>query len=428
MRLKHVVVGRVSLALILVMSFWAVFFYMTLMEEVHEEVDETLESCSELIMLKWLSGENIPSESYDAINHYTLREVSAAYADSVSAIRYADEELFMAERVESESARSKTTVFATDDGRFWELKVVIPTFEKEDFSEAITSWMIYLYVLLSVVIVSVIIWKYNKHMRPLYILLKWLEAYQVGRKNQPLDNPTNVTEFRQLNEATLAFADRNEAVFEQQKVFIGNVSHEMRTPLAVCLNRIEMLLDDDTLTEKQLSELAKTHQTLTHLSKLSSSLLLLFKIDNDQFVDESNVNFNYLLKRYLEDYEEVYAHKEVKIHWTETGTFTVHMNESLSSMLVTNLLKNAFVHNRKGGDLTVHITKRSFSISNSGSDIPLDKDKIFKRFYQQKKSERNTGLGLTIAHAICEHSALELNYYYASGKHEFRVTSRKKKL
>ena len=424
MKLKHVVVGRVSLVMVFVMSLWAVLFYMALMEEANDEVDDTLQSCSEVIMLKWLSGKEMPLQSNESVNHYYLREVPADYAQQVPAMIFRDEELFMAERVESESARSLTSIFQTADGKYWQLKVIIPTLEKEDFRQAIVNWMLCLYILMMIVLVSIIIWKYNKHMRPLYKVLHWLEAYQVGRKNPPLDNPTKVEEFIQLNETAQAFVQRSEAVFEQQKVFIGNVSHEMQTPLAISLNRLEMLMDDDVLTERQLAELIKTHQTLTHLTRLNKSLLLLFKIDNNQFIEETTVSFRQLVEKYLEDYKEVYTHKHIQVTCQVVSDFTVQMNDMLANMLITNLLKNAFVHNVESGKLRIEIQKEYFSIQNSGVSTPLDSVKIFQRFYQQQKNEGNTGLGLAIADAVCKHSALALEYIYHTGVHEFRISRR----
>lgn len=424
MKLKHVVVGRVSLVMVFVMSLWAVLFYMALMEEANDEVDDTLQSCSEVIMLKWLSGKEMPLQSNESVNHYYLREVPADYAQQVPAMIFRNEELFMGERVESEPARSLTSIFQTADGKYWQLKVIIPTFEKEDFRQAIVNWMLCLYILMMIVLVSIIIWKYNKHMRPLYKVLHWLEAYQVGRKNPPLDNPTKVEEFIQLNETAQAFVQRSEAVFEQQKVFIGNVSHEMQTPLAISLNRLEMLMDDDALTERQLAELIKTHQTLTHLTRLNKSLLLLFKIDNNQFIEETTVSFRQLVEKYLDDYKEVYAHKHIQVTCQVVSDFTVQMNDMLANMLITNLLKNAFVHNVESGMLRIEIQKEYFSIQNSGVSTPLDSVKIFQRFYQQQKNEGNTGLGLAIADAVCKHSALALEYIYHTGVHEFRISRR----
>ena len=104
-------------------------------------------------------------------------------------------------------------------------------------------------------------------MRPLYVLLHWLDGYQTGKRNKPLSNDTQITEFRKLNEAAIRYVERTEQMFEQQKQFIGNAAHEIQTPLAICRNRLEMLMEDDSLSEKQLEELMKTHQTLEYITK-----------------------------------------------------------------------------------------------------------------------------------------------------------------
>lgn len=159
------------------------------------------------------------------------------------------------------------------------------------------------------------------------------------KRNKPLSNDTQITEFRKLNEAAIRYVERTEQMFEQQKQFIGNASHEIQTPLAICRNRLEMLMEDDSLSEKQLEELMKTHQTLEYITKLNKSLLLLSKIDNGQFTDTKELELNVLLKQYLQDYEEVYDYRNIEVTIDEQGVFKVTMNESLAVALLTNLLK-----------------------------------------------------------------------------------------
>ena len=110
-------------------------------------------------------------------------------------------------------------------------------------------------------------------------------------------------------------------------------------------------MEDDSLSEKQLEELMKTHQTLEYITKLNKSLLLLSKIDNGQFTDTKELELNVLLKQYLQDYEEVYDYRNIEVTIDEQGVFKVTMNESLAVALLTNLLKNAFVHNIDGGHI-----------------------------------------------------------------------------
>lgn len=421
MKLFHLVLWRISLALIVVLTVWAGFFYMAVVEEVNDEVDDTLEDYSEGLIIRALSGEDMPTASNGSNNQYYLYEVSESYAASHPQITYRDEMVFITEKSETEPARVLITIFRTEDERYMELVVYTPTIEKLDLLRAILGWIIFLYVLLLLIILSINIWVFRKNMKPLYVLLKWLDSSQLGKKNEPLENTTKITEFRKLNAATMAFAERGEKLFEQQKTFIGNASHEMQTPLAICRNRLEMLMEDETLTEHQLNELIKTHQTLENLTRMNRSLLLLCKIENGQFADTRSVCLNDILTHYLDDYKEVYAYRNITVTVTTDSSFCVEMNDSLVSVLVTNLLKNSFVHNIDGGFIYIKITANTFEISNTG-EKPLDRERIFERFYQGQKEEGSTGLGLALVDSICKANHLKIDYTYVENRHIFTIS------
>ena len=195
----------------------------------------------------------------------------------------------------------------------------------------------------------------------------------------------------------------------------------MQTPLAICRNRLEMLMEDENLSESQLEELMKTHQTLEHITKLNKSLLLLSKIENGQFTDTTQVEVNKLLRQYLEDYKEVYQYREIITSVEEEGIFYLTINETLAVVLLTNLLKNAFVHNIDGGHIRIVITPHSVMFCNTGAAQPLDAQRIFERFYQGKKKERHqTGLRLGNSKIrYVKMQALRLCYEYKSGEHCF---------
>ena len=405
MKLFHLVMWRVSALLVAILTVWAVFFYWAIIEEVNDETDDSLGDYAETLIIRWLSGEEMPSKNSGSNNQYYLYEVSEEYARSYPHITYRDEMVYIEEKKETEPARVLMTIFQTDDGRYMELVVYAPTIEKIDLQRALLGWIIFLYVLLLLAILAVNAWVFQRNMKPLYRLLDWLDRYRLGGKNKPLTNETSISEFRKLNDAAVVFTERSEKVYEQQKLFIGNASHEMQTPLAISLNRLEMLMEDDTFTEKQLSELAKTHQTLESLTRMNRSLLLLCKIENHQFSDEKEICLNKIFRTYLDD----------------SATFRVTMSESLASVLVANLLKNAFVHADEGGEITVSFTAASFEISNTG-EHPLDDKRIFERFYQGSKKEGSTGLGLALVDSVCKASHLSVTYRYADGRHVFTVS------
>lgn len=424
MKLIYRIVIRISLLLTLVLGVWAVFFYMAMMDEVNDEVDDSLEDYSEVIIIRALTGEELPSQNTGSNNQYYLKEVTEEYADSRESIAYKDSMVYIVEKGETEPARILTTIFEDKENRFYELTVSIPSIEKDDLTAAIRDWMIFLYVALLFIIIVVNVWVFQRSMRPLYVLLHWLDNYQIGHKNKPLKNDTQITEFRKLNGAAIRNAERSEQLFEQQKQFIGNASHEIQTPLAICQNRLEMMMEDESLSESQLEELIKTHQTLEHITKLNKSLLLLSKIDNGQFTEIVELELNGLLMQYLNDYKEVYAYRNIRIEVVENGLFGVHMNESLATILVTNLLKNAFVHNVDGGYIRIEITSHNFTFCNSGVGHSLDKERIFERFYQGAKKESSTGLGLAIVDSICRLQNIGLRYYFENGEHCFEISEK----
>ena len=426
MKLISHVTLRLSVAVTLILSVWAVLFYVAMIDEINDEVDDSLEDYSETIIIRALSGEQLPSKDNGSNNQYYLVRVDGHYAMTHPSIEYADEMVYIEEKRETEPARILRTIFENEAGEYFQLVVMTPTIEKRDVIHSILIWTSLLYATLLVIIIVLNIYVFYRSMQPLYRLLDWFRHYRVGQKNEPLPNRNTITEFRTLYDAANLYAARNEQLFEQQKRFIGNASHELQTPLAICRNRLEMLMEDEDITERQLEELAKTHQTLEHITKLNKSLLLLSKIENEQFADVRPVCFNHIVRRYLDDYCEVYEYRDIAVSVREEARLTFVLNETLAVTLVTNLLKNAFVHNTDGGRLVITLTADTFCISNTGVRHPLDHTKIFARFYKGSKQEGSTGLGLSIVAGICKLSGLEVHYEYRDEMHHFSIRQQKK--
>lgn len=422
MKLFHLVMWRMSAALIVILTCWAVLFYLAVMEEVNDEVDDSLEAYAESLILRSLSGEEMPDSNNGSNNQYYLYEVSESYARTYPRISYRDEMVYITEKSEKEPARVLITIFQRDDDTYMELVVYTPTIEKYDLQRAVLGWIVFLYVLLFLMILAVNAWVFYRNMKPLYYILNWLENYHLGDTSVRLNEKIPIVEFRKLSQAINSASDRSHELFEQQKLFIGNASHEMQTPLAICRNRLEMMMEDESLNEKQLAELMKTHQTLENLTRLNKSLLLLCKIDNKQFSDIRRICLDDLLLSYLEDYKEVYAYKNIQVEEQMEGHFTLDISESLASVLVTNLLKNAFVHGKEHGIICVRATSTSFEISNTG-DEPLDDKRVFERFYKGAKAkEGSTGLGLALVDSICKSYNLKIRYAFNNKMHIFTIT------
>lgn len=420
MKLISRIALRLSLVLIPLMALWATLFYLMTVDEINDEADDALEDYSELIIIRMLAGRELPPLNSGTNNSYSITPIDEEYALSKPHIEYYDAEVYIPEKEETEPARILSTIFIDDNDNYYELKVAIPTFEKDDLIRTILFWIILLYFVLLITIISITLWIFHRSMRPLYALLRWLDGFTPGRHNAPVPDDTHITEFHKLNVAAQEAANRAEELFERQKQFIGNASHELQTPLAILGNRIEWLLDNTELNEKQIEELFKMQRSLGHIVRLNKTLLLLTKIENGQFPESSEIDICLIIREQTELYNEIYASRNISSSTRLPESFIVSMNDSLASTLISNLLKNAYVHSSPNAHIEVSIIGRTLKIANDGG-TPLDADHIFDRFYQGSKKEGSTGLGLALVKAVCRYYDLHIDYRFEEKKHCFYI-------
>ena len=420
MKLISRIAFRLSIVLILLMTLWSTLFYFAMVDNINDEADDTLEDYTSLIISRKLAGQDISSGGDGTNNTYSIRPVTAEYAAQNSHYRYHDEAVYIPEKKETEPARVITSIFSDAEGQFYELKVATPTFERDDLFHAVLMWILILYLLLMLSTLSLTMFIFYRSMRPLYVLLDWLDSYRPGTTPTPINNPTPITEFQSLNTALQRAIDSSEALLERQTQFIGNASHELQTPLAIIGNRVEWLLDESPLNEEQATELYKISKTLSRAVRLNKTLLLLTKIENSQFVETSEVDIAAIVAESAESLAEIYSTREITFDVELPQSFEVYMNESLATTLVSNLMKNVYVHSEKGAYAQASIVGSRLIIENDGR-AELDKAKIFDRFYQGSQRESSTGLGLSLVAAICRNYNFAVRYSFEGGRHRFEI-------
>ena len=195
----------------------------------------------------------------------------------------------------------------------------------------------------------------QKIWNPFYKTLSKLKAYELDRKEPFPYEETNIAEFDDLNTAIRSLTNKNREVFQQQKEFIENASHELQTPLAIFQSKLDLLIQDDALTEEQavlVNDLINTNQ---RLSKLNKSLLLLSKIENQQFIDKEDIDVTQLLRDSISNYQSLTASGDTNI--LQASPYILHGNKTLTDILINNLVRNAFQH-------TVHYDQIRISLNN----------------------------------------------------------------
>lgn len=416
---------RLTMALAPLMILWAVLFYFALIKEINDEMDDSLETYSEMIIVRMLSHQELPALNSGSNNSYSIQPVDSTYAKMHDGIVYSDIEVYILEREEYEPARLLTTIFEDDKGQFYELRVSSPSFERDELAAAILRWLALIYLVLLIIVILTTLFVLRRNMRPLYDLLHWLDRYLPGHKPEAVPNDTNIPEFRQLNNAAQKAVERSEHLFEQQKNFIGNASHELQTPLAVIGNRIEWIIDNTNPTEEQLEQLMGINHSLANIVKLNKTLLLLTKIDNGQFPEVSDVDIAALVRDEVEIYGEIFEERNIECHINGAESLTVPINRTLAVTLVGNLVRNAYIHSPESSNIDITINYDKLEISNDG-DTPLDAEHVFDRFYRATKREGSTGLGLALVKAIADYYSHGVDYRFEEKKHIFTIIRPKK--
>ncbi|WP_158237899.1 HAMP domain-containing sensor histidine kinase [Emticicia sp. TH156] len=233
--------------------------------------------------------------------------------------------------------------------------------------------------------------------------------------------PSEIEEFEELNQALGKLIDNNIAVYNQQKQFTENASHELQTPLALLKAKIDLLLQDKSLNKKQLELITSLHTPLARVSRINKNLLLLAKIENHQYADEQTVYLNEILEENIEILVDYAANQQISIENPVEEPIIVKGNRHLLEIMLTNLLVNAIRHNIENGKIGITYQAPVLSIYNSGTHS-LNKDTLFKRFASASVQSPNSGLGLAIVKEICNRYNWSITYTFTDNQHYFSIT------
>ena len=174
-----------------------------------------------------------------------------------------------------------------------------------------------------------------------------------------------------------------------------------------------------------MSELSQAKEGLMRLVRLNKSLLMLSRIENNQFNLKEKVNLNETVKTVLNDFSDMIEFKNISLDFFQNGNFKININPDLGYILISNLIRNAIKYNPLNGKIIVELFDDKLNIKNSSKNKPLNNDLIFNRFYKSNQDDTSTGLGLSIVKAIIEnHSDLNIDYFFENNLHVFSLEAK----
>lgn len=226
---------------------------------------------------------------------------------------------------------------------------------------------------------------------------------------------TSTTDFQHLDNQLKDMLKRIEHSFFTQKEFIANVSHELLTPISILKTRFENLLNEAGTNEEVQNQIYSSLNTLHWLKNIVNSLLLISKIENEQFEQNEEIELEQLLEKITEDVEHRLEEKSVKINLNLQQHHHFYGNTSLIRTMLFNVITNAIKYNKYDGEINITdgFDNGHYQLTIRDTGVGIEPQKlriIFNRFEKlDSTSENSHGLGLSIVQSVAHFHKIKIN-------------------
>lgn len=305
-------------------------------------------------------------------------------------------------------------------------------FTKDIIIVAITvALWVFLAAMISLYVIS------RRITQPLSEIISAAKDYSKGR----FDRKIEVIGYDEVAELAIAINDMAASlanIESERNSFIGNVSHDLRTPMTTISGFVDGILDGTIPPEKHEYYLSIISQEVKRLSRLVNTLLEAARSESGGTLKRTDFNLSETARTVLISLESKISAKNIDIGF-DSGEEDIYVNADPDSIhrVIFNLMDNAVKFTPEKGIISIGITtvadgrkkrKAVFTIRNSGEGIPKDElPNVFKRFYKTDRSrgldKSGTGLGLYIAkNAIVNHGETIVVDSVSGEYTEFRFT------
>ena len=284
----------------------------------------------------------------------------------------------------------------------------------------------YMLIVLVIALMVTLITDYaftNFILRPFYKIID----QKLNKVNDPTSYnydhiATNTKDFKVLDNSINSLMRKIADLFLLEKQFIANVSHELLTPISILSGRLENILTADNLPIEHEEKILASLKTLNRLKVIINSLLLISKVENEQYLKKDQVSIKEQLKEIFEELEDRIIDKQINYTNLIKENFTLTGNQALIHTLLINIINNAIKYNIKGGGITIsdQLNAQTYHLIIEDTGIGMEKEIItnaFKRFEREnQENEEGYGLGLAIVNSIAKFHQLNIDIKSAKGK------------
>jgi signal transduction histidine kinase len=257
--------------------------------------------------------------------------------------------------------------------------------------------------------------------KPFYATLQQMQQFSLSDANKINFDIPEIDEFGYLNSSLSKTLNRAHSDYQSLKEFTENASHELQTPLAVIQSKLDILIQNEKLSENESESIQSAYDAVQGLRRLNQSLLLLAKIENRQFNELEKVDIKNVIENKIKQFSELWKSRNVTVQ-TRLSNKEVLANKYLVEILLNNLLSNATKHNVLNGSIEI-LLNNNLQIINTGVAHALDEKQLYKRFSKQSTAGESHGLGLSVVNEICKASKYDCVYnWQAPNFHSFSIS------
>ena len=304
------------------------------------------------------------------------------------------------------------------------IRICMPLDETERLITTIIIALTLLFLVLLALLIYVNYFISRSVWNPFYHTLESLTQYDISQTTPLVLHNTKISEFKQLNKTLDQMSKKLQQDYRSLKEFNENASHEIQTPLAIIKSKLELLIQNEGLKEEEMRIINSVYEATNRMSRLNQGLLLISKIDNNQFPVSEKINMQQLIEKNLEHFEELIALKNLHVTVNLAEIIEPEMNRTLAEILISNLLSNAIRHNVEEGDIMVMLENGQLIISNTGHALTSAPDELFERFRKSDRNSESAGLGLAIVKRILNIYHFPIAYTVNGQIHQMKISFR----
>ncbi len=218
---------------------------------------------------------------------------------------------------------------------------------------------------------------------------------------------SSTSDFVYLNNALNELMHKVTTILKNQKKFTADVSHELFTPISIMQSKLENLLTSGNLPEQFVINVMEQQNNLNRLQQIIKALLLIARIENDQFSKNETIIVRVLIDEIIQNIEDRAEMRNITIeNLIHPDEVLANVNKSLIYIMMFNLISNAIKYNKDGGWIRIasFTTGSNFCIEVIDNGIGIDNDQISNIFNRFKRADPTSGeghgLGLSIVSSI----------------------------